>query len=405
MKYHYFAGALGLVACAAYAQSSVTLYGLIDVGLNYVNNTQTANPRSGLTGAHAFSMADGSTGVAGSRWGLRGVEDLGGGLRTIFVLENGFTINNGALGQGGDDFGRQAYVGLSGGFGTITLGRQYETYADFVQPVTAGDWDGYMGSHPDDVDSLANTSRINNAIKFKTPDYRGFSAAGLYSLGGVTGSLTQDQVWTLGAGYVNGPLTIGAGYMNARDPNISLLGNTPNKGPATVNNYGSFGSTTGPETSPVNAGYASAKTAQFAGFGVKYAFRPVTLGFVVTNTRFEGLGSSSGPNPLHYSGTAAFTVLELNLKSQITPALQLGSAVSYTQRNSVDGDGGAKYTQLDLGALYSFSKRTDVYLLGVFQQASGRDSLGQPAVASITGFNPSTTNHQMALRIALLHKF
>lgn len=401
------AAALSGFSTVAHAQSSVTLYGIIDVGLTYTNSAQTARTRTGPTGAHQFALSDGSAnGIAGSRWGLRGTEDLGGGMQALFVLENGFTLNNGALAQGGAEFGRQAFVGLSGGLGKVTVGRQYDTYTDFLQPLTAtGQWAGYMGAQPDDVDSLSNTSRINNAIKYRTPDYHGFSAAGLYSLGGVAGSFTQNQLWSIGAGYSNGPLSLAAGYLNARDPNISLYGTTPNKGPITANNIGSFGSATAPESSPVDAGYASAKTTQLAGAAVQYAFSPVTLGFVITNVRFEGLGSSSGPDPLGYSGTASFTNLELSVRSQVTPALMLASAFHYTDRNSVNGDGGAKYLQLDLGATYNLSKRTSVYVLTVLQRATGQDSLGQPAVASISGFSPSATSHQVGVRLALQQRF
>jgi len=103
----------GVFATAAHAQSSVTLYGLIDAGLTYTNNQN---------GSHNFKMTSGA--VNGSRWGLRGSEDLGGGLKAIFTLENGFSIANGTLGQQGREFGRQAFVGLSSNqFGTVTLGR------------------------------------------------------------------------------------------------------------------------------------------------------------------------------------------------------------------------------------------------------------------------------------------
>jgi predicted porin len=92
---------------AAHAQSSVTLYGLIDTDMAYASNAHTgnaANPSSG-----EFSLNSG--GLSTSRWGLRGNEDLGGGLSAVFDLENGFTVNNGAAKNGGDLFGRQAWVG------------------------------------------------------------------------------------------------------------------------------------------------------------------------------------------------------------------------------------------------------------------------------------------------------
>src|SRR5579875_4171315 len=92
----------GVFATAAHAQSSVTLYGLIDAGITYTNNQN---------GHSNWKASSGS--VNGSRWGLRGAEDLGGGLKAIFTLENGFNIMNGTNGQGGAEFGRQAYVGIS----------------------------------------------------------------------------------------------------------------------------------------------------------------------------------------------------------------------------------------------------------------------------------------------------
>ena len=103
----------GSVAQAAYAQSSVTLYGIVDAGFTYTNNQK---------GNSAYQATQGN--VQGSRWGLLGTEDLGGGNKALFRLENGFSLESGALGQGGRMFGRSAWVGLSNSrAGTITLGR------------------------------------------------------------------------------------------------------------------------------------------------------------------------------------------------------------------------------------------------------------------------------------------
>ncbi|MEK6293916.1 MAG: porin, partial [Paraburkholderia tropica] len=114
----------GVFATAAHAQSSVTLYGLIDAGVTYANNS----------GGHSLWKASSGT-VNGSRWGLRGSEDLGGGLKAIFTLESGFNIMNGAAGQSSRMFGRQAFVGLaSNQFGAVTLGRQYDSVVDYLAP-------------------------------------------------------------------------------------------------------------------------------------------------------------------------------------------------------------------------------------------------------------------------------
>lgn len=88
------AGALVLASIPAHAQSSVTLYGITDVGIEYANHVP-----SGKTSSSAVRQQSGN--LAGSRWGLKGAEDLGGGYKAIFVLEGGFNLNNGTLGQSG----------------------------------------------------------------------------------------------------------------------------------------------------------------------------------------------------------------------------------------------------------------------------------------------------------------
>ena len=110
----------GLFASSAMAQSSVTLYGIIDTGITYVSNEG---------GSHNVKEDDGI--YYGNRWGLKGNEDLGQGLSAVFNLENGFSLGTGKLGQYGAEFGRQAYVGLqSKQYGSVTLGHQYDAGTD-----------------------------------------------------------------------------------------------------------------------------------------------------------------------------------------------------------------------------------------------------------------------------------
>jgi predicted porin len=105
---------LGAFTGVASAQTSVTVYGVADAGLVFEG------------GGAAGSVTKLSTGVqSGTRLGFKGVEDLGGGLSAKFLLETGIKIDTGGFNQGGTAFGRQDYVGLEGGFGSVTLGRQY----------------------------------------------------------------------------------------------------------------------------------------------------------------------------------------------------------------------------------------------------------------------------------------
>lgn len=377
------------IACA---QSSVLLYGIVDEGFQFNNNAG---------GKRQYYLASGE--LNGSRWGLRGSEDLGGGLKAIFVLENGFDVNTGRLGQGGLEFGRQAYVGMSGGVGTVTLGRQYDSVVDYVGPLEAGDqWAGYLGAHPADNDNFNNTNRVNNAIKFTSPTLGGFNFGGMYSLGGVAGDATRNQIWSLGGGYTNGPLILGAAYLNVRNPNVSFYGSGGTVAPATA---GVPGSNLG--NSPVISGYASAHTLQVIGAGASYAFGAATIGATYSNTKFKGLGdTTSGPAPLTgIAGTATLNNAEVNFRYQLTPALLLGAAYVFTKSSGVDGASGARYHQGALGVDYFLSRRTDIYVVGVYQKANGTDSTGNPAVASISQITPSSTDRQAALRFAIRHKF
>ncbi|MFJ1214182.1 porin [Burkholderia pyrrocinia] len=376
--------ALGAFAGAAHAQSSVTLYGIIDEGLLFNNNAG---------GKHLYSMASGV--MQGSRFGLRGTEDLGGGLKAIFTLENGFDVNSGKLGQGGLMFGRQAYVGLSSQYGTVTLGRQYDSVVDFVGPLEAGDqWGGYIAAHPGDLDNFNNAYRVNNAVKFTSQSYGGFTFGGLYSFGGQAGQFSKNQVWSLGAGYNNGPLVLGVGYLNARTP-----GNFGG-----MFNNGSTAATTA-VSSPVYGAYANnANTYQVIGAGGAYTFGAATIGATYSNTKFKGF--SVGP---FVNQTATFNNGEINFKYQLTPALILGAAYDYTQGSKIDGNSAAKYHQGSLGVDYFLSKRTDVYVIGVYQHASGNalDANGNvvQATASINGLAGSSTSNQVAARVGIRHKF
>src|SRR5260370_24206060 len=119
--------AMGAFSNVANAQSSVTLDGVIDEGFEKISNVKT-----GPGGGKTLYQLDSTSGALGSRWGMRGSEDLGSGLKAIFLLENGFEINTGKLNQGGDEWGRQTYVGLSSTtYGSVTLGRQYDSVVDF----------------------------------------------------------------------------------------------------------------------------------------------------------------------------------------------------------------------------------------------------------------------------------
>jgi predicted porin len=338
--------------------------------------------------------------TSGERWGLLGAEDLGGGYRAIFRLENGFTVNNGAFAQGGDEFGRQAYVGISGPTGDVTLGRQYDLVVDFVSPFVANRFAGYFASHPDDFDNLNQTFRVNNSIKYTSANFGGLTFGALYGFGGIAGSMGRNQVFSVGAHFARGPVELGVGYVNARDPNLSLYGNNANGGGATVNNIGA--------NNPVIAGYASASTLQIIAAGGSYAIGPASINLLYTNTQFRGLGDlSAGPNPNGYRETATFHNGEIGLRYLIRPDLNLGLSYNFTHATGADNGESANYNQFNLGLDYFLSKRSDVYLLAGYQKANGHDSTSRTlsAAASFTNITPSAVDHQGVVRVGLRHTF
>jgi predicted porin len=163
--------ALCAASTAAIAQSSVTLYGIIDTGIEYVSHANAA-------GDHLFRMP-GVTGELPSRWGLRGAEDLGGGYSAVFTLESGFNTRGGDLGQGGRLFGRQAFVGVKSPYGTVAFGRQYTmTYlalisADIIGPDIYG-----LGS----MDAYVPNARADNSVTY-LGTFSGVTLGAGYSFG------------------------------------------------------------------------------------------------------------------------------------------------------------------------------------------------------------------------------
>jgi predicted porin len=397
-------------ATYAMAQDNVTVYGHFDSGINYISNVQTGRSGGALQGDSVMRMLDGAQGgLAGSRWGVRANEDLGSGLSALAVIEGGFAPNSGSITQGGTLFGRQVFVGLKSNAGTITFGRQYDPMRDYVQALTAaGQLGGAIGARPGDIDNMANTRRINNAIKYSSPNIGNFKFGALVSLGEVAGSQSRSQVVAVGAGYTSGALTAAGAYLSARNPNFSYFGTNQNASTSvTGNNLGFAGSATSAQFNPVFAGFASARRMDVASIAATYPVGSFTFGANYSHIRFLDLGDTveSGPNPIGYSGTATFKSPELNVQYRLSPTVSIGAAYTYMNLDRANFGDGAIYRQQSVGASYAFSKRTQLYAVAVTQRASGTDSLNQNAVATIDGLTPSATSRQSTLRLGIRHWF
>ncbi|WP_175980792.1 porin [Burkholderia sp. BCC1630] len=380
MKKKLLVALLSAVSFPVMAQSTVTLYGVIDEGFNFTNN---------VNGNKVYELQSGF--VQGSRWGMKGTEDLGGGLKAVFQLENGFNVNNGRLGQGGLMFGRQAYVGLaSDHLGTVTFGRQYDSLVDFLAQTTAnGNWAGYMFSHPYDNDNTDNTFRVNNTVKYMSPAFSGFQFGGTYSFSNDT-NFANNRQYSVGGQYANGGLLIAAAYLQANNPSATAGG--------AINNGG-------------DENFVAQRLRVF-GAGVNYGFGPATLGFAYTNTNVtQPLSSGYVGAIAAATGTLSslrFQNFELNGKYQFTPAFYVGAMYTYTRAdfNATSGKQHPNYQTVGLMADYYLSKRTDLYLQGAYQHVGGDRTGSVLDVAYVPGADDVSSNrNQLMVRAAIRHKF
>jgi predicted porin len=202
MKKIALVAALAAISASAFAQSSVTLYGRI--------NTTVESQKDG-TGDRKVVVANNS-----SRFGLKGAEDLGGGLKASFNLESGLNSDDGKAAA--TFWGREAWVQLAGSFGAVRLGNfTPESYFATADYVSMHNHD--TGSSSDRLYSFA-TYRSSNKIGYFTPSYNGFSASASVSAGEGTknddGSI-QKKLYDLAANYVGGPLHLGAGFSKEGD--------------------------------------------------------------------------------------------------------------------------------------------------------------------------------------------
>ncbi|MGF6875626.1 porin [Paraburkholderia sp. MM5477-R1] len=310
MKNLMTAMSLVLISGVAHAQSSVTLYGIAGGGVRWSNNHK---------GGATFQYSSIET---LNRLGFRGSEDLGGGTNAIFDLENSYSTGTGAMSKSGILFDTEAYIGVTGSYGRLTLGRQF-TVAEELS--IALDPDQISGSNvaiaPDALlvtNFFTGDSRFNNMVKYKGQvGGAGFGAS--YSVGGVAGNTRAGSNYAVAATYQTGPLLGGAGYQRTYNADATQMAQTYQIG-------GHW------QTGPVR----------------------VFLSY------FELMVSGSGMN----SSQRRDRVPQGGITYQVTPALILVAAYYddiASNLGNVRGASGHKATAYGI-ADYFLSKRTNVYL-------------------------------------------
>ncbi|MBN3763483.1 porin [Burkholderia sp. Ac-20365] len=389
----------GLIAGQASAQSSVTLYGIIDTGLGYQSSSTSLGSTSG--GHSAYKMINGVW--AGSRFGLRGAEDLGGGTKAIFTLEEGFNSATGAMATNNLMFSRQAFVGVTNAtYGSLTAGRQYASYYQLLSPYSPTTWlTGFYGAHPGDLDGLDTVYRANNTLLYMSPSLYGFKFSGSYSFAGVPGSVNQGSTWTTAVQYSQGPIGVAVGFSR-------------------INNSTAGGGAFGTDSTTSNAGAQAAVSAVTNGYQTAQAQQRFAVGFGYTfNSQFDITATYSNVQYIpgissSFRNEAVWNTGGIVLHWKPLAAWDFATGYSYTRASKANGiTSGAQYQQFNLSQYYSLSKRTGLYALEAYQRANGQ-TLGTNGKSIINatatlgdGFNstPSSSRSMVGVGVGIVHRF
>ncbi|MFT5589513.1 MAG: putative porin [Bradyrhizobium sp.] len=342
---------LGTIAGSAAAQSSVTVYGVVDMGITRDDNG--VNTKTGL-----------DSGIqSGSRLGFKGVEDLGNGLKALFVLETGINADTGGFAQSNTAFGRQSYLGLQGNFGTVKLGRQTTLLYNTLSAI-----DPFGIGLAGDATRIFNAagSRMNNTIAYESPNLSGFQGALQYGFGEVAGNNTAGRQITGSLTYENGPVLV------ALTHHISDIG-------AVKAVIGAPATATTAAVNPVTA--APVDKVKTTLLGGTYDF-----GMVKAHAAFDTVKSDAA--------VASKVDRRDYMVGATVPFGASAFLIDYTKRNNKlisNGDS----DQIAIGYTYAMSKRTNLYTSYARTSNDNRVSLNSGG----NGLNDNLFN------VGIRHKF
>ncbi|CCJ51500.1 outer membrane porin protein precursor [Bordetella parapertussis Bpp5] len=336
--------ASGFAGTAQAAATSVTLYGLIDSGIGY---EQVKGP-NGFKQSHVGA----TNGVSsGSRWGLKGAEDLGDGLQAVFTLEAGFNNQTGNSEQSGRLFGRQATVGLSSSaWGKLEFGRQTNMASKYLADISPFGTDYGMAGIGSTFGS-AKSLRLDNMVMYQSPDFSGFRFGLGYSFNADTtkgdnfSTSDNPRVVTAGAKYASGPLTLVATYDRLSPNHAATNGESQS-----VQEY-ALGGMYDFEVVKLHAAWGQTFDGWFSGYSMG------------TNPSFAGY--SKLPS-LAYKDGAKVNSLMLGATVPLGKTKVFGSWQRADPKNDKLTGGDKTYNIFALGATYDLSKRTNLYAYAAY---------------------------------------
>ncbi|WP_137926384.1 porin [Cupriavidus sp. 2SB] len=360
----YAAALLAAAPVLATAQSSVTMYGVVDTGIEYVNNVGTAG--------NSVVRMNTLTGTVPSRWGMRGSEDLGNGLKSIFVLEGGFAPDSGTANQGGRLFGRQALVGLqSNKYGQVSFGRQYTMlFWAVLDPDILGPNAFGSGS----LDSYIPNTRADNSIAYK----------------GSFGGLQVGATYSFGRDVANaGPSPAGT--------------NCAGENPADKSQCREWSAMVGWDTKTwgVYAAYDSQRGGPGAFGGLTSSSlrddRASLSGYVLLDKTKIGAGVIRRENQA--SATPLSELYYVGVAHDLTPAFTLSGQVYYLNYQNSDN----KSMLYAVRGMYNFSKRTAVYATAGYINNDGNLTLSVSGASA--GANTKPGGQQFGAMVGVKHVF
>jgi predicted porin len=364
----------GAIACASAAQaqqtSSVQLYGVMDAGVEYVNNVGSGS---------SLTRVPTNTNTTPSRLGFRGNEDLGSGLSAVFTLEMGFDPGNGTFNQGGRAFGRQAYVGLKSGLGTVTLGRLYTmTFWSGINADIHGG--GIYGTGS--LDSYLPNARADNALGWMF-NQSGWTLGATYSLGRDTVNAGPSPAGTNCAG------ESGADSGACREWSLMAKYDTSNWGVALANDRMS-GRTVGTAPDAVFGGLnSSSKSDNRLIVNGWVKLDQTKIGAGVIRRSNDGLAARPDSDMWHLGVLRSLTP-QMDLSAQWVGMRYSGASAFNTNLFSVRGT-------------YNLSKRTAVYAQTGYISNSSSSTVSVSGGA--TGSNPAAGKDQTAFNVGVRHAF
>jgi predicted porin len=326
---------------SAYAQSSVTLYGVIDAGFLYTNKTLDAT--TGQNSGHQLAAVDGS--LSASRVGLTGSEALGDGWRVLFDLESGVdSLTGGTNNSNGGFFGREANVSLTGPYGTTTLGLQYSPFYIAIYETDSRDHASIGSGLTGYVDNVLITGLFNsNAVTYTSPKIYGVQGSVMLALGGEAGSFQAGRQYSASLAYQSGGLLVNAAIYS-----------------------GNAGDS-------VQVPSASAVAFWGRTIGASYKF-----GAVTAKVQFVNYNVAQAFNSYIYGG---------GIDWLLSPAFDVSGALWYTSnRNHADD-----YSWMGgIGATYNLSKRTTLYVQAGAADNHGAMNTGVSVADALYGVHGTT---------------